>query len=136
MNTTQIRSFGRVEHGIVSAKVLAALKTLESELGVKFDTAGGMVGQGGGHIKLTVDVQDNGTGLSGAESEFRAYCITYGLKPEWFGQTFWSQGVQYRVTGLKISRPKFPIEAVRVKDGAAFKFGASTVRRAIEGGAV
>ena len=53
------------------------------------------------------------------------------------GSTFTSKGTEYRVTGYNPSRPKFPVSATRVRDGAPFKFtlaacggmtpGASTV---------
>jgi hypothetical protein len=118
---TKITSFGRREHSEVSAKVQAALKTLGDELGVKFTTTGGQYGTGSGMIRLSVEVQDTGAGVSAAEAEFKRYAAHYGMQPDWFGKTFFHQGTQYRITGINPGAPKFPVNAERTHDGKSFK---------------
>lgn len=62
-----------------------------------------------------------------AERDFKRWAETYGLKPEWFGQTFTSRGTDYRIVGINTRAPKFPVQVERVHDGRSFKFTAAGV---------
>jgi hypothetical protein len=54
--------------------------------------------------------------------DFNRGCKIVGLNPEDFGKEFVSRGVRYKITGLKLNRPTYPICVERVKDGRSLKF--------------
>jgi hypothetical protein len=85
-------------------------------------------------MKIEASVVDtDGVDLA-AQREFKVNAFRYGLPDDAFGKEFtgWD-GIRYRVVGLKPRRRKFPISAVRVSDGRAFKFPVSTVSSILEG---
>lgn len=53
-----------------------------------------------------------------------------GLNADDYGRTFvnWD-GNTYRLTGVKSSRPKYPISAVNLNTGKSFKFGENIVEK-------
>lgn len=55
------------------------------------------------------------------------YAKQFNLPSDAFGKTFTTKGTEYRITGIKPNRPKFPVEAVRVRDNAPFKFTSGIV---------
>lgn len=66
-----------------------------------------------------------------AERDFKRWAASYGLKPEWFGETFTSRGTGFRIVGINTRAPKYPVQAERVRDGKGFKFTADGVRTAM-----
>ena len=67
-------------------------------------------------------------GEAGRVEEFARVGKSKGFPTNWYGMVFNSKGVDYKVTGANMRGRKYPIKAVRVSDGAAFKFPISTVR--------
>lgn len=65
------------------------------------------------------------------EAAFAAKASILGLPADCFGKTFTAKGTQYRITGLHTNRPKFPVDAERVRDGMAFKFRVDGVLRSL-----
>lgn len=128
---SKITNFGRTEHRLLSARMAALLAPLEAEFGVKIKAAGGSFAHTNGIVKIAVEVQDTGNGLSAAESEFRQYAALFGLKPEWFGATFYVDGTQYRLSGVNPGAPKYPLKAQRVHDSRDFKMTTGMVKTAI-----
>jgi hypothetical protein len=129
---TKIATFGRNEHALVSNRVIAALKALETELGVKFDTSGGQVGTAGGYIKLEVKVLDSGNGKSGAQVEYERNAWVLGLKDEWFGKPFYMSGVEYKIVGINVGSPKYGLMIERLRDGKQFKATVAGVKSGLE----
>lgn len=123
----KITNFGRHEHQILSAAITKALKDVGDEYGVDLSVTGGRVGSGLGQINLEVKVRETAAGVDGGKALWDRICTHYGLRPEHYGMTFTYQGTLYKVTGLRTSRPKYPIDAIRVHDKRAMKFVASTV---------
>lgn len=64
-----------------------------------------------------------------AEQEWQMGAGLVGLPADAFGREFNYRGTVYRITGLSLNRPKYPVNVVRVHDQKAFKFPASTVER-------
>lgn len=56
-----------------------------------------------------------------------------GLKPEDYGREFEYIGERYRLSGINLNRPKFPISAARCTDGKGFKFPERLVARLLAG---
>lgn len=122
----KISSVGKPEHRLISAAVIAALKAVGDEFGVDFSSHGGELGSNRGMMKLRFDVRGVG-GVSNVQTTFERHAQMVGLNPNCFGKTFQSRGIFYKVTGLNISAPKYPVECERVHDGASFKFTVNTV---------
>ena len=52
---------------------------------------------------------------SGARKAFEQNAKLLGLKPECYGKTVMVKGKKYKVTGLNLRKPKFPVESVCVE---------------------
>ena len=124
----KINNFGRPEHRFVSNRVLAALKDLEKELGLTFVADGGLVGQQSGMIKLTIQVND-ASATQAAKETFKHYARRYGINPDAFEKTFISKNTAYKVVGFAPSRPKYPVDCVRLGDNTPFKFPLDIIKR-------
>lgn len=128
----KITKIGRSEHVLLSTRMAELLAPLEAEFGVKLNVGGGQYGQGTGMVRVNVEVQDTGSGMSASEQTFRLHAGYVGLKPEWFGASFYYNGQEYRVVGLNLGAPKYPVNVERVHDKKAFKMTASMVKIGIE----
>lgn len=127
----KITSMDRRSLQLTTDRVLAAIKTLESELGVKFSYKGGTYGTEG-MIKLGIEVVDTGNGKSSGQLQYERYCAMWGMKPEWFGASFWENGTQYRLVGMNPGSPKYRLSIERVHDRKTFKATVEMVRRGME----
>lgn len=58
-------------------------------------------------------------------TQFARFAERYGIKPDKLGVLFTSNGVDYVLIGLKTSRPSYPLEVRRFRDGKVFKMGAT-----------
>ena len=56
--------------------------------------------------------------------------VFFGLKENDYGRTFknWD-GDTYKLTGVKSSRPKYPVSATNVRTGKSFKFGEDVIAK-------
>lgn len=111
----------------------AALTEIADKFGVKISYKSGSFARDGSNatIKFEIVAPDAKTGgfVSREAQDFKRFATQYGFKPEDLGSTFKVRREEFRITGLKTRRPKFPISAERVKDGKKFKFPADAVRR-------
>lgn len=123
----KITNFGRTEHRLLSAAITQALKQVGDDFGVDLTAGGGQIGTGIGRVNVEVKVRETASGCDGAKALWDQMCGHYGLKPEHYGMTFYSNRVMFRITGIATSRPKYPIDAIRVADKRPFKFPASTI---------
>lgn len=124
----KITKFGREEHRLLSQAVTRALKEVGDTFGVDLTASGGQIGAGVGRIHLSVRVRETENGKNGAAAEWDRVCHVLGLPAGLCGKTFIQKGIIYEITGLQLNRPKFPVSAERVHDGAAFKFPASSIK--------
>ena len=110
----------------LSAAMAEALAGIEERFSVKFAVGGGRYSESEVTYKVTASaVGENGETYSREAEEFTKYAGTYGLKPEWLGEEFSSNGKKFRITGLKPSRRKYPVSAVNIASGKSYKFPAS-----------
>lgn len=65
------------------------------------------------------------------DAAFAANARVLGLPADCLGKTFMAKGTAYRITGIALNRPKFPVSAERVSDGMQFKFALSGVLRGL-----
>jgi hypothetical protein len=112
-----------------------ALASVATKYGVHISYKGGSFALDGGNatVKFEIVAPDAVTGkvVSMDAQGFAKNAVKYGLHPDDLGKEFTSRGHTYMITGLKTSRPKFPISASRVTDGKGFKFPADLVLRAL-----
>jgi hypothetical protein len=82
-------------------------------------------------MRLDIATKDeSGAVLTKEAVNFGMYAETYGMDPNWLGQTFTANGDEFRLSGLATTRQKFPVQAVRVRDGKPFKFMVGGVKAA------
>jgi hypothetical protein len=115
----------------LSAATVAALQALAEEHGMIVSLAGGTRYSDATvtiKIEFTATVEADGVGIPGAPVNFARDAAAIGLDDHAWGREFTVGGTVYRVTGIKLSRRKYPVSAVRVSDGRSFKFMASSVR--------
>ena len=51
------------------------------------------------------------------KAQWKRHASMYGLPVDAFGSVFQVGGVEYRITGIASRRPKYPVSALRVRDG-------------------
>ena len=84
--------------------------------------------------KLQVVIAGDASGMSAAEVVGRKSLelegVFFGLKAEDYGRTFknWD-GDTYSLTGVKSSRPKYPVSATNVRTGKGYKFGEDVIKK-------
>lgn len=115
-------------------QINAALESVGTANGVTLKLAGGKFsGDATGSFKLDIVANDpDGKKQNVEEAAYKRDCELIGLKPEYFGQQFYSNGSFFRISGLKLSRYKFPVSGQRMPDGKGFKFTADMVKRGME----
>jgi hypothetical protein len=109
-----------------------ALEDVADLYGITVTYKGGSYDRNGANAKLRFEIAApdavTGVALSAEVQAFKSLAHVYGLKPEDLGSEFKVRNTVYKITGLKNSRPKYPISAIRVSDGKAFKFPSETVK--------
>jgi hypothetical protein len=121
--------FNRTTCGVVERDILAALKTVEEKHGITIRReGGGRYAPDGSDFTFKLKCQVVGaSGENVAEkAAFERAASLFGFKPEHYNKEFTSNGERYRITGFNFRAKRMPIQAVRVRDGAAFKFADST----------
>lgn len=114
----------------VTKEVEAAIVAILSKHGLATPTLSTTYGD---FLKITIKtsletLNEDGVNLSSPEAlDYETYGETYGLKPGLLGTRFLSRGVEYIFTGIKPSRPKFPICAM-TPDGRQFKMTEDAVK--------
>lgn len=106
-NTDAIKALEKVaaEHGMSIRAGRSSFR--EENANIKFDLS---------------DIAADGEILTPEAQAFKLNAGRYGLSPDDLYGTFNLHGKQYRITGLKTQRPKFPISGVNVKTGQKHKF--------------
>jgi hypothetical protein len=110
----------------------AALASVAKNYGISITYKGGRYTGTNATIKFEIAAPDAVTGeiLSAEAQEFKSLGHVFGFQPEDLGSKFTVRGTVYKITGLKSSRPKYPISAIRVSDGKGFKFPEGVVKSA------
>jgi len=78
----------------------------------------------------TITVDLIAAGANPGKESFERAAALLGFKPEDYGREFIAAGVRYRLTGIDLGKPKYPIQVERVRDGKGFKF---TEKGALDG---
>jgi hypothetical protein len=68
-----------------------------------------------------------GDKVAEAKAAWDRHAEAFRMRKEWLGELFTVRGTDYLIAGLNPRRPKYPVDAVRVKDGKKFKFTAQAI---------
>jgi hypothetical protein len=125
---SKIQGWDRATAKQAADVIVAALKAagLEGTMGVSLRYAGGTYGSDTFTVKVALTLAEPSPAAAAARAQDAALL---NLPADVVGRTFTAQGTEYKVTGLNIGRPRFPVSADRVRDGKAFKFPVDAVRR-------
>lgn len=113
-----IHCFDRYNARRLGEDLEAALRDVGVRHGVVVRYAGGRFTATEFTLRLVATVTEPAPGVPTAEGHWRAMAPAYGLGADWLGRTFCSGGEEFKVTGLAPRRPKYPVSAVRTRDGA------------------
>lgn len=128
------KDFGsRAGYNTLSSAMLAALASVEQQFGVKFETAGGSLGSTDMVIKIKASTSDTTAVDAAAKRDFGFYCRHVGLEPDDFGCEFSGSSGRYRLIGVSLNRPKYPIDGECLRTGKKFKFTKSVVANIVAG---
>jgi hypothetical protein len=123
MDRKALRSF--------NADAIKALEGIAAEHGLSIRPGRHSFNDANANLKFTLsDITSSGEVLTPEAEAFKLQAARFGLSPDDLYGTFTFQGEQFRITGLKTRRPKFPISAEKVSTGRAHKFTESSLRNA------
>lgn len=126
---TTIKHFDRAACKRFQAAALAALEQVAKDHGVTIQDGAGRFDAGSFTMKFVAStIGEDGKANDPARTAFGLLATRYGLEASDLDREFSSRGERYRITGLNTKARKMPIQAVRVRDGARFKFAPDIVK--------
>lgn len=126
----QITSIDRTTLRLLCDEMNAALAPLAKKYGLAINTNGASYNAANATVKVSIaTIGDSGEAITRESDAYTLYAEQFGLRTDALGETFEHKGEQYKIIGLAPRRPKFPVLAIRVRDGARIKFPAETVAR-------
>jgi hypothetical protein len=112
-----------------------ALVAVAEQFGISASYKSGSFARDGANATLKFEIvapdAETGETLSREAQEFKSLGHVFGFEPDDLGREFTVRRTVYKISGLKSSRPKYPISVVRVSDGKGFKFPEGTVKSAL-----
>ena len=111
-----------------------AIEAFSKKTGVAMKLGSAQFNDSSATYKLEIVIVDGKSGMSAAEAIGRKSLeldgAFFGLTADDYGRTFknWDGGT-YRLTGVKSSRPKYPVSATNVITGKSFKFGEDVIKK-------
>jgi hypothetical protein len=107
--------------------IAAALVTAGQAHGVAFELGGAKYTDVSVNFSLmAIEVGEKGE--DPAKVLYQQDCTVFGLRPEWFGETFRIGIKAFTICGLKPQNRKYPVLA-KGSTGSVYKFEASRVRQ-------
>lgn len=132
--TTKIEKFNKQNLTAIFAEVEDALAPIAEKYGIKLERKRCSYRADELPVAfkfITVELDTNGNQMDSRAKDFIKYAATFGLSESDFLAEFRSNGVLYRVTGLKPRAPKYPVVAEDVRTGKSYKFPAERVKMAL-----
>lgn len=121
MDRKALRSF--------NADAIKALEGIAAEHGMSIRPGRHSFNEANATLKFDLsDITSSGEVLTPEAQAFKLNAALYGLSPDDLYGTFTFRGEQFRLTGLKTRRPKFPISAEKVSTGRPHKFTEDSLR--------
>jgi hypothetical protein len=121
MDRTALRSF--------NADAIKALEKIATEHGMSIRPGTHRFSTENATLKFDLsDIASDGEVLTPEAQAFKTNAARYGLSPDDLYGTFSFGDKQFKITGLKTRRPKFPISAENVSTGRMHKFTEDSLR--------
>jgi hypothetical protein len=113
----------------IQNECVAALSAVMAKHGITVKPAGGKFDDA--RFTAKFDLLIESAAADDSKKKWDDACVFYDLKPSDFGTTFTIGGTTYRLTGINMGRPKFPISAVDMS-GRGFKFPKAAILKALK----
>ena len=119
--------FNRAGHKMLSAEIQQELQDLAQRHDLDISAGGGNFGENEFTVHVKCKTNDAQAVEATARRNFAISCRGYGLEPHHYGTEFSYGGDRFRLTGIKSSRPKYPISGVCLRTKRTFKLPTATV---------
>jgi len=114
---------------LLRSEIEAALRPLAEKHGIDFGTGRCKYTGANATIEVKISVRDAEGNIRTREAEdYKRLAASCGLKAEWLGAEFTSQGRTLRITGLNPKAVKYPVLARDIADGQGYKFRAEVIK--------
>lgn len=128
----KIQKFTKSSLPPIRAALSEAFKSIEEKFEVSIDLGSCRFRPHGATFKLSLStLSENGVD-QGALDDFMHYATYRGFDKEDFGRDFTKDGRQFKIVGWTNRRRKYPVDVREIHTGIGWKFGASTVLRALD----
>jgi hypothetical protein len=122
----KITTINRATCRNLATEAKAALEAVASRYGLAVTQGNSRFDSDSVTIKATFNV----VGESGAPKRFATDAAVLGLPPDCYGKVFVNRGTSYTITGIKLTRYKYPVSA-KGPQGGQYKFPVDTVLRGL-----
>ena len=124
-----IQTIDRPTCSMLRDEINAALRAVAERHGIQITAGNAKYSATNVEFKVNVCVVSAGGVVETKERQaFRAYCRTYGLKPEDLDKVFVQGHRRFKIAGLKTTSARYPVLAQELgNSGKTFKFPASSV---------
>lgn len=127
-----MQSIDTAQARAIAKDIDAALKAVATKYGIDFRPVRGSFTSTTLNYKIEGATRgETGDAMTLEAREYTRCAHLLDLNPNNLFATFYWDGDRYKLTGLKMNRPKFPICAVRLRDGKQFKLTASLLKGAV-----
>jgi hypothetical protein len=126
---SEVSSFDRATLRNIRADMERAMKSVADQYGITLDIGAMRFSDNEFSTRVTAKTGD---GTDAARNLWVQYQFRHGMEASDFGREFESNGDTFRIAGFKPKGKKYPITAVRVRDGAKYKFPIAAVKRGIK----
>ena len=134
---TTITDISRASIKLISARAEGALRQVAEDLGLFLEVQGGKFDPAGGTFTPKFVFSLPGADRLGYDRDCQY--VQASVNNEWksllptdYGVIFTCRGETYKLIGVNLRAPKYPVLGQRTTDGKTFKFGTATVRDIIE----
>lgn len=127
--STKIENFNRATLREISAEANAALQAVAAKFGLTFEAKSGSYSTMEFNFKAQFKLNTPQAAVKQI-NELASTARMLGLPEDIVGQSFFSNGVEYKITGLDLNRRKYPVSGVN-KAGSKYKFTASVVKQSL-----
>jgi len=111
---------------MLRAEVASALSAIAEKHGLKCNLGRATFTPEGGIVRVAAEFAVGSIGgVDRDRALFERDCRLVGLEPEDIGKVFQMRTGTFKVTGVSINRPRYPINGVSVPEGRMLKFPAS-----------
>ena len=123
------KTLTKITVGAIGQDISQALESVAKKYGIQLSYKGCRYSPTAATFKIEGAVfGDAGVAETRERQDWKRFSKTYGLEPEWLGETFVSDTGKYEITGLSTRKHKYPVLATNIRNGKRYKFPATMVR--------